>query len=177
REPDHGVGGSTEQPEGGRGALGGVLEGGVRRLGVDPGSRRIGLALSDESATLASPHKTLARAGAQATVEAVAREVRDTGAIEVVVGLPLRSDGSEGPAARRARAFADAVSAAAGVPAVMWDERLSTVAAERALREAGVGARRRRSVVDQAAAVVVLQSYLEHLARRAWPDEEDPAEN
>jgi putative Holliday junction resolvase len=97
---------------------------------------------------------------------AVADEVRATGAGEVVVGLPIRGDGTEGESARRARDFARRVEEIASVPVVLWDERLTTVAAERSLTEAGVRGRKRKKVVDQAAATLILQGYLDSIGEK-----------
>lgn len=137
----------------------------MRVLAVDPGSRRIGLALSDEEGSIALPLETVERRGEAAAVRRIAEVVRERGAREIVVGLPLELDGTEGPAARRARLFAGAIEREVEVPVVLWDERLTTVSAERALRESGVRGAKRRRVVDQVAATVLLSGYLE--ARRA----------
>ncbi len=142
----------------------------MRVLAVDPGSRRIGLALSDEEGAVALPLATIERAGEADAARRVAEAARERDAGAVVVGLPLEMDGTEGPAARRARRFADAVAQAVDVPVVLWDERLTTVQAERALQEAGVRGRARRRVVDQAAATVLLQSYLDARSRRRDED-------
>jgi putative Holliday junction resolvase len=138
----------------------------MRRLGVDPGTRRIGLALSEADVAVALPHKTIEIAGAKEASRRVAEEVAATGAAEVVVGLPIRTDGSEGESARRARALAASVEEMTGTVVVLWDERLTTAAAERSLSEAGVRGRRRRAVMDQAAATLILQSYLDSLEGR-----------
>ncbi|MGF1464723.1 MAG: Holliday junction resolvase RuvX [Sandaracinaceae bacterium] len=151
----------------------------MRRLGVDHGTRRIGLAVSDEEGWIASPHRTLAHVpgASEDAVREVAEEARALGVGEIVVGLPLTLEGREAASARRARAFAERVEAAAGVPVVLWDERLTTAQAERAMREAGVRARDQRKRIDQAAAAVLLQSYID--AQRAkeatrWPDDNAP---
>ena len=145
----------------------------MRILGVDPGSRRIGLALSDEDGRIALPLDTLVRAGDDAA-QAVADRARDEGAREIVIGLPLEMDGTDGPAAKRARRFATAVERASGVRVVLWDERLTTVAAERALREAGVKGAAKKRVVDQAAATLLLQGYLDARGEgRKWREDDD----
>jgi putative Holliday junction resolvase len=147
----------------------------VRILGVDPGSRRIGLALSDEEGRIALPLDTLVRSGEDAA-GAVAERARHEGAREIVIGLPLEMDGTDGPAAKRARRFAAAVERASGVHVVLWDERLTTVVAERALREAGVKGADRKRVVDQAAATVLLQGYLDARGEgRKWREDDDDA--
>jgi len=130
------------------------------RLGVDVGDVRIGVSTCDPSGLIASPVETVP-AGPAATARLVelARERR---VLEVVVGLPRSMSGGEGPAAVKVRAYAVSLSRALGaVPVRLVDERLSTVAAERTLRESGRRGGRRRAVVDQAAAVVILQSALD----------------
>jgi len=138
-----------------------------RVLGVDLGSRRIGLAISDPAATVATPRGALARSGDQAadhrTITAVAREA---GADRIVVGLPLSLSGEAGPAARAVLEEVQALRAEAGgrMRVETHDERLTTVTAEQRLRETGVRRHRRREVVDELAAAVMLQSYLDRTA-------------
>lgn len=135
-----------------------------RVLGIDLGSRRIGLALSDPDGVIASPHGMIERgrdrAADHAAILAVAREA---GAVRLVVGLPLSLSGRVGPAAKAALAEVEELRAAAGpaLPVETCDERLTTVVAERALGEARLDRRKRRKVVDQVAASVMLQSWLE----------------
>jgi putative holliday junction resolvase len=136
----------------------------VRVLGIDPGLKRVGLALGDERDALASPYKTLLRSDDAGLLRALLSELAELEIGKVVLGLPLRMDGREGPEARRARALGQAL-AKQGVAVVMWDERLTTVAAERQLRAAGLRAGKKKSVIDQAAATLLLQSYLD--ARRS----------
>ncbi len=131
------------------------------------GDVRIGVALSDETGTLASGLPTLLRVGPRKDVRAVAQLVRDREVGEVVVGLPRRLDGTVGPQAEKVLAFADSLRASLRVPIEMWDERLTTVEAERILREAGAKARERKAKVDRIAAVLILQGYLD--ARAAKP--------
>ncbi len=133
-----------------------------RVVGVDLGSRRIGLAVSDPSGTIASPHTVLQRSGDRALDHrAIAALVEEVGAERVVVGLPLSLDGGLGPAARAARAEADELAAVVGVPVETFDERLTTVTAERVLAEQGLRAEERRLVVDKVAAAVLLQAWLD----------------
>jgi putative Holliday junction resolvase len=146
-----------------------------RALGVDLGRRRIGVALSNSGRTMASPYATLAAPGsgddAEATAAALATLVEETAATVVVVGLPLSLDGRRGPAAEAAEAVAAALSrrlGADGAPVVLHDERLTTVAAEQALAQSGRRARHRRPVVDQAAATVLLQSWLDGQRADRW---------
>lgn len=135
-----------------------------RVLGVDLGARRIGLAVSDPSGTLASPLRVLRRSGDRATDHhAILAAAREVGATAIVVGLPRSLSGALGPAARAALAEVEELRAAAGeaLSVETHDERLTTVTAERRLAEAGVRRGARRSVIDPAAAAVMLQSYLE----------------
>jgi len=140
-----------------------------RAMGVDLGSRRIGLALSDPSRTVASPHDVVVRHGDEnADHRAIIDAARAAGATTLVVGLPLSLSGEVGPAARAALAEVDAlreVAAAADIDVVVHDERLTTVTAERALQEARMKREARRRVVDKVAAAVMLQSWLESRPR------------
>jgi putative Holliday junction resolvase len=129
------------------------------RLGIDVGTVRVGVAASDPEGRLAFPVATVAR-GPQAAGE-VARLASERGAVVVFVGLPLSFAGREGPSAIDARAFAVEVAERTGLVVRLIDERLSTVSAARALRAAGMSARRQRSVVDQQAAVVILGNALD----------------
>jgi putative Holliday junction resolvase len=130
------------------------------RLGIDVGEARIGVARSDPSGLLATPVETVRRGpGDLARLRAIAEE---ESAVELVVGLPRSLSGGEGPAAARVRAFAATLAAAvAPRPVRLCDERLSTVTAESVLRAQGKKGQKRRAVVDQAAAVVILQNALE----------------
>ncbi len=134
------------------------------RLGVDVGSVRVGLAASDPSGTLATPVATLARDGSEgrADQQRIAGLVREREVVEVVVGLPRLMSGEEGEAARLARVYASELARLVGpVPVRLVDERLTTVQAHRKLRDSGVAGRSQRAVVDQAAAVLILQSALD----------------
>jgi len=130
------------------------------RVGVDVGEVRIGLAASDPYGLLATPVETVARGrGDLARIRSV---VLERSALEVVVGLPRSLSGGEGPAAAKVREFARALAATVDpVPVRLCDERLSTVTAEAVLRAQGKNGRKRRAVVDQAAAVVILQAALD----------------
>jgi putative holliday junction resolvase len=136
------------------------------RLGIDVGSVRVGVAVSDPAAVLASPVETVRRvddaAANRADLVRIAGLVAEHGAIEVVVGLPLSMSGARGLAAQTALSYARAIAAAIDpVPVRIVDERLSTVTAHGHLAAVGVGSRARRDVVDQAAAVIILQSALD----------------
>lgn len=129
-------------------------------MGIDPGDARIGVAVSDPSGFLATPVETVRRGPGD--VRRIARLVQDAGAVEVVVGLPRSLSGGEGPAAAKARDFAHGLARRiAPVPVRLCDERLTTVSAESILRERGRNGARRRAVVDQAAAVLILQTALD----------------
>ncbi|RLV50201.1 Holliday junction resolvase RuvX [Nocardioides mangrovicus] len=130
------------------------------RLGLDPGDARIGVASSDPSGFLASPLDTVARG--RGDLDRLAALAGESGAVEVVVGLPKSLSGREGPSAGKVREFAQALATrVAPLPVRLVDERLSTVTAEAVLRDQGRKGRRRRAVVDQAAAVVILQHALD----------------
>ncbi|MFT3921408.1 MAG: Holliday junction resolvase RuvX [Myxococcales bacterium] len=133
----------------------------MRRMGVDPGLRRVGLAVSDESGEWASPHKTLAGDKLPLLVSALAQEASALQVREIVMGLPLRMNGSAGPEAKRAELLGRALEKASGIPVVMWDERLTTVSAERELRSSGLKGDKKKALIDQAAATLLLQSYLD----------------
>jgi putative Holliday junction resolvase len=132
-----------------------------RILAVDPGAKRVGLALSDESRTLASPLRTLPAEPAQTLAARIAAVAAEVGAAELVVGLPKNLDGSSGESARGARALAEELKRSARIPVSLYDERLTSVEAERTLVGQGMRREKRRLVVDQLAATLVLQSFLE----------------
>lgn len=130
------------------------------RLGVDVGDVRIGVARSDPSGLIATPVETVARG--KGDLERLRALAEEESAVEVVVGLPRSLSGGEGPAAAKVREFATALAGVLlPVPVRLCDERLSTVTAESVLRERGKKGQKRRAVVDQAAAVVILQNALD----------------
>jgi putative Holliday junction resolvase len=136
-----------------------------RLLGVDWGERRIGLALSDESQLLAQPLTTLTRrAGKRFPMSRLMALVKEREVAGVVVGLPLAADGSEGEAARQARALAQDVARHSGLVVDLWDERFTTARALQAVREMGGTTQGRRAELDALAATLLLQHYLD--ARR-----------
>jgi UPF0755 protein len=134
----------------------------VRYLGLDVGDRFIGVALSDETATLATGLPTLRRVGPRKDVRAIVDLVRRNDAVEIVVGLPRRLDGGLGPQAQKVLAFMEDLRPAAKVPLVPWDERFTSVVAEQALIEGDVSRRDRKSLVDKVAAILILQNYLDY---------------
>ncbi len=130
------------------------------RLGVDPGDARIGVARCDPSGFLATPVETVRRG--RGDLARLADLAREEGAVEVVVGLPRSLSGGEGPAATKVRAFAARLARrVAPLPVRLCDERMTTVSAESTLRERGRTGQRRRAVVDQQAAVLILQQALD----------------
>jgi putative Holliday junction resolvase len=134
----------------------------MRALALDLGSRRIGVALCDGGGTVATPYETVHRSGDAIRDRAeVIRLAEEADAEVVVVGLPISLDGTDGAAAAAARAEAAELAAVTDLPVVLHDERLTTVSAERSLRTQGVSGRRARSVVDQVAASVILQDWLD----------------
>jgi putative Holliday junction resolvase len=134
----------------------------MRVLALDLGTRRIGVAVSDAGGVLAHPRTTLARARRRDADHAtIARMVAEEEAERVLVGLPLSLDGSIGPAARAILDEVDELAAALPVPVDTYDERFTTVTAHDQLRAAGVAGRARAAIVDQQAAVVLLQAWLD----------------
>lgn len=147
-------------------------------MGIDPGTKRIGIAVSeDDDAMLAEARTTLDHASNVSTARAIARLAKEDGTGEIVVGLPIGLDGRENPSSRHARALAAAIAAETGLPIVMWDERLTSQAAHRALGASNVKTRARKGKVDRIAAALLLESYLDALrsgrARSARTDDGD----
>jgi putative Holliday junction resolvase len=145
----------------------------MRILALDLGSRRIGVALSDPTAVIAAPLETITVTGpaGRRTVGRIADLCRRHGVERVVVGWPRNMDGSSGPAARAAETFAEKLRAALPVPVELWDERLSSVSAERTLLEAGARRDERRRSRDRIAAALILQGYLQARHREGGPSE------
>ena len=129
------------------------------RIGVDVGSVRVGVAACDPAGLIATPVSTLSRG--KGDLDALAALVAEREAVEVLVGLPTSLSGRAGPAAAAAEAYAGALAARVPVPVRLVDERFSTVGAQRDLRASGVDTRRGRGVIDQAAAVIILQGALD----------------
>ena len=133
---------------------------GGRVLGLDLGQSRIGVAISDAERRVAVPIGTI-RTGAPADVKAIAAIVREEGVSQIVVGHPISLSGRKGEAADHAERFAQALNDFLQVPVILRDERFTTVQAERRLAQAGVRGRARREVVDQTAATIILQDFLD----------------
>ena len=140
-----------------------------RRLGIDVGTVRVGVAISDPTGTLASPLETVQRARDESDLDRIAALVAEHEVTEVIVGEPRHLSGASGASAREARAYSRALTGRIGssVPVHLVDERLSTVTAASSLRANGLDSRRQRSVIDQAAAVVILQAYLDAQRERS----------
>ena len=140
----------------------------MRVIGIDLGSKRIGIATSDRSGTIATPYTVLLRCGSMGGDHRnIAKMVAEEEAQAVIVGLPLNMDGSEGKAAQAARVEAARMATVVGVPVHVHDERLTTVEADRVLMEQKMNAQARRRVVDKVAAAVMLQSWLDTQAHQA----------
>jgi putative Holliday junction resolvase len=140
-----------------------VLPAGARLLGLDVGTKTVGVALSDVTRTIASGLATLARGKFSADARRLLELAQEHGVGGFVIGLPISLDGSEGPRAQATRAFARNLGRLTPLPILLWDERLTTAAAERSLLEADVSRRRRSQVIDKVAATLILQSALDRL--------------
>jgi len=144
-----------------------MAAGSGRVLALDLGSKRIGVAISDRSGTIATPLTVVTRSGRPTEDHRrIAAIVAEEEAERVVVGLPLSLDGSQGPAARAADSEAEALATVLAVPVETFDERLTTVTADRSLRESGMPGQARRQVVDKVAAAVLLQAWLDRQVAR-----------
>ena len=137
-----------------------------RVLGLDVGSKRIGIAISDPLGITAQGLETLQRQNKRLDFERLAKLAQDYEVGEVVVGLPLRMSGAEGIQAEKMQVFAEELRRHLQIPVHLWDERLTSAEANRLLRETDMSIRRRGQVVDQMAAVLILQSWMEHRAQR-----------
>lgn len=139
----------------------------MRILAIDPGTVRLGLALSDPSGTIAQPLTVLVRRSEPEDLKALAELVERHEVGMIVIGLPRMMDGRLEAAARQAQAFGAQVARATGRPVAYWDERLTSVAAERYLIEQGKRRSKRRQEIDRMAATLLLQGYLDYRAGRA----------
>ncbi|GAA1903366.1 Holliday junction resolvase RuvX [Williamsia serinedens] len=138
-----------------------------RRLAVDVGSVRIGVAACDPDGMLATPVETVPRVGDGRDLARIAALVDEYDAVEVIVGLPTTLRGDHGPAAQTATSFAEALRRRVGdVPVTLHDERMTTALASRSLRAGGRSSKQQRAIIDQAAAVEILQSWLDRHLRR-----------
>ncbi|MCH7888890.1 MAG: Holliday junction resolvase RuvX [Proteobacteria bacterium] len=145
--------------------LAGVLRPGQRLLGLDVGTKTIGVALSDTGRAIASPHSTIRRRKFAQDAEALAEIIAANDVGGAIIGLPVNMNGSEGPRCQSVRQFAANLGAKLALDVAFWDERLSTVAATRTLIEADMSRQRRAEVVDKVAAAYILQGALDFLGR------------
>jgi putative Holliday junction resolvase len=140
----------------------------MRTMGLDVGTRTIGVAVSDELGITAQGVTTIRRVGPKKDVAELKRLIADHSVTRIVVGLPLNMDGTEGPRALASRELGDVLATETGLPIDYQDERLSTVEAQRVLIAADVSRKKRKGVIDQVAASIILQGYLD--ARRPAED-------
>ena len=145
--------------------LAGVLRPGQRLLGLDVGTKTIGVALSDTGRAIASPYSTIRRRKFAQDAEALAEIIADNDVGGAIIGLPVNMNGSEGPRCQSVRQFAANLGAKLALDVAFWDERLSTVAATRTLIEADMSRQRRADVIDKVAAAYILQGALDFLSR------------
>ena len=139
----------------------------ARLLGLDVGTKTIGMALSDVTRSIATPFDTVRRTKFTSDAKTIRQVLEANQVCALVIGLPINLDGSEGPRAKSTRAFARNLAAHIAVPMVFWDERLSTAAVERHLIEADASRKRRAEVIDRMAAAYILQGALDRLRRLA----------
>ena len=142
-----------------------LLRRGVRLLGLDVGTKTIGMALSDTRLTIATPFDTIRRTRFRDDAQRLRTEITKHGVGGIVIGLPLALDGSDSPRTQGVRQFAKNLAAETELPIVFWDERLSTAAVERGMIEGDLSRRRRAELIDKAAAAYILQGLLDWLGR------------
>jgi putative Holliday junction resolvase len=145
-----------------------LLAAGTRLLGLDVGTKTIGMALSDATHIIATPLDTIRRTRFRDDVKRMLDEIARHRVGGVVVGLPLALDGSDSPRTQGVRQFAKNLMMHTDLPVVFWDERLSTAAVERGMIEADLSRRRRAELIDKAAAAYILQGLLDHLNHRSF---------
>ncbi|MDA8407108.1 MAG: Holliday junction resolvase RuvX [Deltaproteobacteria bacterium] len=139
----------------------------MRALGLDIGSKRIGVALSDQSGIIAQALETISSTNPQRDLLRLLEIVRDYEVTEIVIGVPYNMDGSEGQQVEKVRKFKDLIAENVTLPVYEWDERLTTVAAERALLEADMSRAKRRKIIDKVAAALILQGHLDRRRNEA----------
>jgi putative Holliday junction resolvase len=139
----------------------------TRVLGLDPGARRIGVAVSDPMGWSAQGLPTIERQSDRQAIEEIRRIVEDLDVKRIVVGLPRNMDGTIGTQARKVLALVELLRASLGLPVETWDERLTTVAAQKSMTETRLSRARRKLTVDRIAAQLILQGYLDSLRARA----------
>ena len=141
----------------------------MRILGLDVGSKTIGVALSDELNLIAQGVTTLKRKGLRLDIKDLLRMIEEFKVEKVVVGLPKNMNGSLGPSAKMVLSLVEELKKFVDLPIITWDERLSTVAAQKALLEADVSRKKRKQVIDKVAALLILQGYLDSQTRMESP--------
>lgn len=141
-----------------------LLAKGARLLGLDVGTKTIGMALSDTTRVVASPLDTIRRGRFRDDLQRLLAEIAKHGVGGIVIGLPLALDGSDSPRTQGVRQFAKNLAAQTDLPITFWDERLSTAAVERGMIEGDLSRRRRAQLIDKAAAAYILQGLLDRLA-------------
>jgi putative Holliday junction resolvase len=144
----------------------GRLEPGARLIGIDAGTKTLGLALSDVTRTIASPMIVLRRTKFKEDAAALLKIAAEHQIGGFVLGLPTNLDGTSGPRVQATRAFARNMNGLTELPILLWDERLSTAAAERTLLEADTSRKRRAEVIDKMAAGIILQGALDRMRKR-----------
>lgn len=137
-----------------------------RALAIDIGTVRIGIAMSDESRMIASPFRTIEARPTNKAIASIGTILLEHDIQQIIFGLPLELDGTEGRASKRTRKLIAALEATTDVPCEPWDERMTSVVAERTLIEADMSRKKRKKVVDQLAATLILQSWLDSQSRR-----------
>lgn len=137
----------------------------MRIMGLDVGEKRIGVALSDPMGWTAQGHSVIVRKNLQDDLKAIRKICEEKEVEEIVIGFPRNMNGTLGPKAEEIQKFGEKVAAYTNVKVSYWDERLSTVSAEKVLLEADVSRRRRKEVIDKLAAVNILQNYLDYINR------------
>lgn len=147
----------------------------MRTMALDVGSKRIGVALTDPLGMLAQPYTMIKRISDSLAVDEIITIIQERSVDELVVGLPRRTDGKEGPEAQGVREFAALISEQSSIPLVFYDERLTTVGAQQVLLEADLSRAKRKQVVDQVAASLILQGYLEY--KRLGAGKTTPSKN
>ncbi|MBD8498929.1 Holliday junction resolvase RuvX [Paenibacillus arenosi] len=138
----------------------------MKLIGLDYGDRKIGVAVSDAMGWTAQGLEVIVRRSPDDDLRRLEALVREHGVEEIVLGLPKNMNGTIGPRGEISIAFAETLKESLGLPVHLWDERLSTVSAERTLLEADVSRKKRRQVVDKIAATIILQNYLDYQSRR-----------
>jgi putative Holliday junction resolvase len=139
----------------------------MRIMGLDVGSKTIGIALSDPDRIVSQPFSVIRRTGKKQDIRELCQVVKDKEVSLIVVGLPKNTDGSLGRSAMQVMEFAEALKMSVSAPVVTWDERFSTTAAERALISADVSRQKRKGVIDSVAAAIILDGYLDYLRQRS----------